>query len=119
MKFPANESNIYAGDGTTTSTILATYALKEGLKYLEKGFHPILIKEGLIQAGIAVDKYLISKSIPLTSEQDLYSICKIACNNDREMANMINSGLLSAGKDGAILIEEGNSMRDALFVKNI
>ena len=109
MKFPANESNIYAGDGTTTSTILATYALKEGLKYLE----------GLIQAGIAVDKYLISKSIPLTSEQDLYSICKIACNNDREMANMINSGLLSAGKDGAILIEEGNSMRDALFVKNI
>ena len=116
LKFSANESNIHAGDGTTTSTILTTYILENGLKYLEKGFHPVLIKEGLIRAGQIVEDFLINSSIPITSQAELYSICKIACNNDISMAKMILEGILSAGKDGAFLIEEGTANEDRLIV---
>ena len=116
IKFPANESNIHAGDGTTASTIITTYLLQQGLRYLEKGFHPVLIKEGLINAGIVVDNYLLSKSIPITSESEMKAICKIACNNDHSMAEMLHSGIMSAGKEGVFLIEEGNSVEDRLTV---
>jgi chaperonin GroEL len=116
IKFSANESNVYAGDGTTTSTILTTYILQNGLKYLEKGFHPILVKEGLVRAGNLVDNYLIDRSIPITNELELYAICKIACNNDTSLADMIFSGLLNAGKDGGFLIEEGTTNEDKLCV---
>ena len=118
MKFPANESNISAGDGTTTSTVLTSYILEQGLRYLEKGHHPVLLKEGLVKAGALVDQYLTSKSIPITSEKELYSICKIACNNDIHLSNIISEAVLSTGKDGAVLVEEGNSFDDRLIVKN-
>lgn len=116
MKFPANESNNFAGDGTTTSTIIATAILKEGLRYLDKGHHPILIREGLLRAAKAVDEHLKNSSIPITREEELLAICTVACNNDHRMANMILDGILRAGRDGAFLVEEGNSFEDRLTV---
>lgn len=78
-----------------------------------------MIKEGLVKAAVVVDNYLISKSMPITSEGEMQAICKIACNNDVEMAKMLQSGLMSAGREGAFLIEEGTSMEDRLIVFDI
>ena len=116
MKFPAHESNNHAGDGTTTSTIITCKILEQGLKYLDRGHHPILVKEGLIKAGEFVDNFLKEKSYPITSEDELVSICKIACNNDRELAVMLLDGVMNTGRDGAFLVEEGNSYEDRLRV---
>jgi chaperonin GroEL len=118
IKFPAHESNNHAGDGTTTSTIIACSILGQGLKYLNKGHHPILVKEGLVKAGDFVDKYLVSKSNPVTSESELLAICKIACNNDVQLAEMLMGGVLNAGRDGAFLVEEGNAFEDRITVSN-
>ena len=117
IKFPANESNIHAGDGTTTSTILTCSILSQGLKFLDKGHHPVILKEGLIKAGEFVDNYLKQTSIPITSESELLAICKIACNNDRELASLLLQGVLSTGRDGAFLVEEGNSLEDRVSVR--
>lgn len=116
IKFPAHESNVHAGDGTTTATILTNHILAEGLKQLEKGYHPVLVKEGLVKAAEIVDKYLLEKSIPVTSESELNSICNIACNSDKKMADLILHGILTTGRDGAFLVEEGNSLEDRLTV---
>ena len=116
LKFPANESNLYAGDGTTTSTILAYCILKQGLRFLDRGCHPVLVKEGLIKAGEFVDKYLAKSSLQVTGEDELMAICKVACNNDRNLAKMLVEGILSTGRDGAFLVEEGNTFEDKITV---
>lgn len=116
LKFPANESNIYAGDGTTTSTLLSYFILKLGLKALDRGHHPVLVKEGLIKAGEFVDKYLEKSSLQVTSEDELLAICRVACNNDKELAMMLVEGVLSTGRDGAFLVEEGNALEDRITV---
>lgn len=116
IKFPANESNLYAGDGTTTSTILAYCILQQGLRFLDRGCHPVLVKEGLVKAGEFVDKYLVKSSLQVTGEDELMAICKVACNNDRELAKMLVEGVLSTGRDGAFLVEEGNIFEDRITV---
>jgi chaperonin GroEL len=118
LKFPAHETNLHAGDGTTTATILCSHILSLGLSFLSKGHHPVLLKEGLLKAAAAVDTFLLSRSIPVTTERELEAICAVACNNDRHMARLVLDGVLLTGRDGAFLVEEGNSAEDRLTVKN-
>lgn len=76
----------------------------------------MLVKEGLVKAGEFVDKYLERNSLQITSEDELLAICKVACNNDKDLACMLVEGILSTGRDGAFLVEEGNALEDRIVV---
>jgi len=67
IKFSADESNKFAGDGTTTATMLASFILEEGVKACRKGYNPIDLKQGIEIAGRIVEDYLIERSLPITS----------------------------------------------------
>lgn len=54
IKFSADETNKSAGDGTTTTTMLASYMLEEGVKACRKGYNPIDVKKGIELAGAVV-----------------------------------------------------------------
>ncbi|CAG9330388.1 unnamed protein product [Blepharisma stoltei] len=116
IKFPAHESNNHAGDGTTTTTIIASHLIEKGLKYLKRGVHPIALKESLVYASNLVENYLKSKCIPVTSESELLAIAKVSCNHDEYNANLVTQAVLSTGKNGTIMIEEGADFDNALIL---
>ncbi len=53
----ANNTNDIAGDGTTTATILARDMIVNGMKQVEKGANPVLMREGIERALKQWQKY--------------------------------------------------------------
>ena len=99
-----------AGDGTTTSTLLAQSIINEGLSYLDKGANAVEIKRGIDIAVKEVVECLrneISKDI--TSETQLEQIATISANNDSEVGKLIATAMEKVGRDGVVTIEESKT----------
>lgn len=99
-----------AGDGTTTSTILANFLCSEGYKYLTGGANPVDIKRGMDKAVEAVINALennIKREVDGTD--DLYRVAKISANNDENVAKLINEAINKAGKHGVITVEKSRT----------
>jgi chaperonin GroEL len=99
-----------AGDGTTTSTLLAQSIINEGLSYLDKGANAVEIKRGIDQAVKEVVNYLrrdISQDI--TSETQLEQIATISANNDPEIGKLIATAMEKVGREGVVTIEESKT----------
>src|SRR5664279_4209685 len=69
LKEAATKTNDIAGDGTTTSTVLAHAIVKEGLKNVEAGANPMLLKRGIESAAKAVAKKIREQSIEITTKE--------------------------------------------------
>ena len=73
MREIADTTNRYCGDGTTTSTVIAHYTFKEGLKLVSAGYNPIIMKRGLEKARKEILKFLELISKPIETYDDLLS----------------------------------------------
>jgi chaperonin GroEL len=99
-----------AGDGTTTSTVLAREMIKEGLQYLNNGENAVEIKrdiESAVKEVIDTIKSDISQEI--SSEEQLKQIATISANNDTEVGELISTAIEKVGQDGVVHIEESKS----------
>jgi len=99
-----------AGDGTTTSTLLAQAILTEGLNRMEAGSNAVDIKRGIDEAVKHVVSYLetiVSKEI--TDEEQLKQIATISANNDTEVGELISTAMDKVGQDGVVTIEESKT----------
>ena len=99
-----------AGDGTTTSTLLAQSIINEGLNYLDKGANAVEIKRGIdlaVKEVITCLRKEISKDI--TSENQLEQIATISSNNDPEIGKLIATAIEKVGREGVVHIEESKS----------
>lgn len=99
-----------AGDGTTTSTLLARELVKTGLKHLNNGENAVEIKRSIDQAVkevVEVVKSQISKEI--SSEEQLQQIATISANNDVEVGKLISTAIEKVGREGVVHIEESKS----------
>jgi chaperonin GroEL len=99
-----------AGDGTTTSTLLARELVKTGLKHLNNGENAVEIKRSIDQAVkevVEVIKSQISKEI--SSEEQLQQIATISANNDVEVGKLISTAIEKVGREGVVHIEESKS----------
>ncbi len=99
-----------AGDGTTTSTLLARELVKTGLKHLNNGENAVEIKRSIDQAVkevVDVIKSNISKEI--SSEDQLQQIATISANNDIEVGKLISTAIEKVGREGVVHIEESKS----------
>jgi chaperonin GroEL len=110
LKEAATKTNDIAGDGTTTSTVLAHAIVNEGLKALEAGFNPMLIKHGIEMATASVVEELRKMSVKIDTKED---IGHVATNSaaDAEIGNLIADVMDKVGKDGVITVEESKSMQ--------
>ncbi len=110
LKEAATKTNDIAGDGTTTSTVLAHAIVNEGLKALEAGYNPMLIKRGIEMATDAVVEELRKMSIKIDTKEE---IANVATNSaaDTEIGNLIADVMDKVGKDGVITVEESKSMQ--------
>ena len=114
LKQAASETNSIAGDGTTTSTVLARDIIRNSQKYLIAGASPIELKRGMDRALEQVVKKINDISRPVESVEDVESIASISANNDKKIGKLIASAVDKVGHEGSILIEEAKSMETSL-----
>ena len=99
-----------AGDGTTTSTLLAREMVKAGLTHLDQGENAVQIKRGIDKAvGQIVGQLTGTTSEDISDENQLKQIATISANNDIEVGNLIATAVEKVGKDGVIHIEESKT----------
>ena len=110
LKEAAQKTNDIAGDGTTTSTVLAHAIVNEGLKALEAGFNPMFIKHGIEMATATVVEELRKMSVKIDTREEIASVATNSAA-DEEIGNLIADVMDKVGKDGVITVEESKSMQ--------
>jgi chaperonin GroEL len=98
-----------AGDGTTTSTLLAQSILREGIDRLKAGSNAVDIKKGIEEAVDHVVSYLQIEKKEITDEEQLKQIATISANNDTEIGELISTAMDKVGQDGVVTIEESKT----------
>jgi len=110
LKEAASKTNDIAGDGTTTSTVLAHAIVNEGLKALEAGYNPMLLKRGIEQASDAVVAELRKMAVKIDTKEEIASVATNSAA-DAEIGGLIADVMDKVGKDGVITVEESKSMQ--------
>ena len=98
-----------AGDGTTTSTLLAREMVKAGLSHLNNGANAVEIKRDIDRAVKSVVDALRENSEDISSEEQLEQVATISANNDPEVGKIIATAIGKVGREGAVYIEESKS----------
>ncbi|MBA8826075.1 chaperonin GroEL [Saccharopolyspora lacisalsi] len=106
VKEVANKTNGVAGDGTTTATVLAQALVHEGLRAVDEGANPMLLKSGIQQAANAVIEVLRAGARPVSSKKDLAHVATLSANNDSEVGDMIAVAMERVGTTGVVTVEE-------------
>ena len=106
----ASKTNDDAGDGTTTSTVLAYALVREGFKAVAAGMTPIEIKRGIDKAVATAVEEIKKNAKPVKDSADIKNIASISANNDPEIGNLIAEAIEKVGKDGVITVEESKNM---------
>lgn len=114
----SSKTNEIAGDGTTTSTILAYAIVKEGIRSIESGMNPITIRQGIEKSSRFLNDQLLEYASPLKNLNDIYNIAYISSGSSHELASLITEAIKVVGKEGIINLEEGNSTRNELLFAN-
>lgn len=117
IKEVALKTNDLAGDGTTTATILAQAILVEGLKYVEKGYNPLILKDEINNAVTSIIKKLKELSHDIKDIEEIKNIAKISCG-DTEIGNLIGQAMGKIGINGMITVEESPSSKTQLDIVN-
>ena len=97
-----------AGDGTTTSTLLAYEIYREGLEYLDL-HNAVDISRGVAKATKGVVEYLEKQAREITDENQLRQVATISANNDPEVGELIAAAMDKVGRDGVVTIEESRT----------
>jgi len=105
-----------AGDGTTTSTLLTTIMIEEGLKLINQGTNPVEVKKGIDEVIKLVVEELKNLSQNLESEDQIKQVATISGNNDEEIGKLIATAIDKVGREGIISIEESKTGETTLEV---
>src|SRR3989440_1652577 len=104
LKEAATKTNDVAGDGTTTTTVLAQAIVNEGLKNLAAGANPMQLKYGIDKGTEAIVEYIRQQAIPVESKKEIAQIASISAA-DEQIGNLIADVMDRVGKDGVITVE--------------
>jgi len=108
IKEVADKTNEAAGDGTTTSVVIAQALLKEGLKFVETGISPVGIKQGMEKAKDEIIKILQKNSKKISSKEEISQVATISAESV-EMGEMIAGVMQEVGNDGVVTVEESQT----------
>jgi chaperonin GroEL len=110
LKEAATKTNDIAGDGTTTSTVLAHAIVVEGMKNLAAGANPMLLKRGIEAATKVVADKINEQAIELTTKAEIANVASISAQ-DRTIGELIAEVMDKVGKDGVITVEESKGLQ--------
>jgi chaperonin GroEL len=109
LKEAATKTNDIAGDGTTTSTVLAHAMVTAGLKNLAAGSNPMMLKHGIEAAAKAVAEAITKQAVKVTTKEEIASVAAISAQ-DKEIGNLIAEVMDKVGKDGVVTVEESKGL---------
>jgi chaperonin GroEL len=112
----ASKSSDFAGDGTTTATVLAQAIVKEGSKAVAAGMNPMDLKRGIDLAVEAVVAELKKNSKNVTSNEEIAQVGTISANGDSEIGKFLADAMKKVGNEGVITVEEAKSLETELEV---
>ena len=110
VKEASSKTNDAAGDGTTTSTLLAWAIISEGFKNITAGVEPLNLKHGIEKATTAIVEELKRASTPVKGKEQILQVATITAK-DPEIGNLIADVMEKVGKDGVITIEESKGTK--------
>jgi chaperonin GroEL len=116
VKEVASKTNDVAGDGTTTSAILAQAMVREGLKNVVAGANPILVKRGIEKAVDFCVSKIKEMSRQIEGRESIAQVATISAGNDDYIGKLIADAMDKVGTDGVITVEESKSMGTNLEV---
>ena len=111
----ANNTNDVAGDGTTTATILARNMINSGMKAVDKGCNPVLMREGIEYASKEVAKTILKNSRKVETSGDVASVATISAGS-KEIGDLIAEAMDKVGRDGIINVDESNGFDNELEI---
>ncbi|MFR9806614.1 chaperonin GroEL [Pseudonocardia sp. RS010] len=107
LKEAAIKTNDTVGDGTTTATVVAQAIVREGMKAIQSGGNPVLVKRGIdLAVGRIVEK-LAAVAHPVDSLEHLSRVAAISANDDETIGSVIAQTLHTVGDDGVISVDDG------------
>src|SRR5919106_962113 len=113
IKEAATKTNDAAGDGTTTSIVLAQAIIDEGFKNVAAGANPMAIKRGIEKAVDAVVRELKAMSQPVETRERITQVASLSAHEDA-IGETIAEAMEKVGKDGVITVEESKGMSDEI-----
>ncbi len=108
VKEVATKTNDVAGDGTTTATLLAQAAIREGLKNVAAGANPMIIKKGIAKAVDAAVENIKSNSAKVKGKEDIARVAAISAA-DETIGQLIADAMDKVTNDGVITVEESKT----------
>lgn len=105
IKEAASKTNDEAGDGTTTSTLIAREIVKEGFSLVEKGVNPMVLREEVINAKDQALAGLQELTRPVKSRKDLERVAYISSASE-EIGELVGGAVHKAGDNGLVTVEE-------------
>jgi len=114
IKQASEETNVAAGDGTTTATMFARAILEKSQSHLVAGVSPIEIKRGL---ELAVEEIICNLKLcakPISTKEEIEQVATISANGDKGIGTLIANAVDAVGKNGAITIQEAKSNETSL-----
>ena len=113
VKEVATKTNDVAGDGTTTATVLAQAMIQEGMKNLEAGANPIVLRRGMKKATDKAVETIAAMSSKVTGKDQIAKVASISAG-DESVGNMVADAMEKVSNDGVITIEESKTMQTEL-----
>ena len=113
VKEVATKTNDVAGDGTTTATVLAQAMIKEGMKNLEAGANPIILRRGMKKATDTAVEAIASMSQKVSGKDQIAKVAAISAG-DEAVGNLVADAMEKVSNDGVITIEESKTMQTEL-----
>ena len=113
VKEVATKTNDVAGDGTTTATVLAQAMINAGMKNLEAGANPIILRKGMKKATDCAVAAIAKMSSKVNGKEHIARVATISAG-DEEVGNLVADAMKKVSKDGVITIEESKTMQTEL-----
>lgn len=109
VKEAASKTNDNAGDGTTTSTLLAQVMTQKGMEKINEGANPMIVKKGIEKGVEAAVAGLKKMAKPIKSQSEIAQVATISAG-DEAIGNKIAEALEKVGRDGVVTVEEGKGL---------
>jgi chaperonin GroEL len=106
LKQAAIKTADLAGDGTTTTTLLASTMIADGFNAIKAGSNAVEVKRGIEQATKEVIDQIKKSSKDITSDEQIKQVAVISANGDEEIGALISEAMQAVGVDGVVTVEE-------------
>ena len=116
VKEAAGRTAEEAGDGTTTSTVLAQALCGEGMRALEAGYDYAEIKKGMAHAHEQIQENLAAMANPVSDDDQMFDVASISANGEESIARLIVDAIKAVGPDGPITVEEAKGFKSSLEI---